>query len=330
MLNGNSQVGPIFIVGLSRSGTKLLRDILNGHPDIRIPSRESYFMPHTLTHIGNRDTRPDRESRAKFSRYLQGSVFYRNMNEQASPLSPAKLDDLVNSGETWPEIIESVFRHYTGTGGTSIIWGDKTPKYLKHMLLLSHNFPGARFLHIYRDPRDRVLSANKAWGANIYISAQQWQDSMQEGFRQAETIGSACKSVRYESLVSQPAEVIASVCDFLELSFDPQMLQLDSPVERRGDMSHATRQRTEIIASNQQKYLKEMTPGQLARVEQIVFPWAAQLGYVPHNPTLRHRGLSILEKLFFTIPHTYGSLRVLTKRWGIRRGVRYALARWRL
>ena len=40
--------GPFFIVGLSRSGTKLLREILNKHPAIRISNRESYFVPHVL------------------------------------------------------------------------------------------------------------------------------------------------------------------------------------------------------------------------------------------------------------------------------------------
>ncbi len=322
--------GPVFIVGLSRSGTKLLRDILNGHPKIRIPARESYFIPHTLNHIGNSATRPDRKSRARFIRQLQRSVFYRNMNEQAVALPTETLAALVETGETWPAIIESVFRFYAGAHSGNIIWGDKTPKYLKHMRLLNDNFAGARFLHIYRDPRDRVLSANRAWGANIYIGAQQWLDTMQEARRQAATLGADYKAVSYESLISRPAEVASDICGFLGVEFDPGMLVLGAPVERRGDMQHATRQRTEILATNQAKYLTGMTPRQLDRVEQIVFPYAGELGYQPHGPLRRHRALGRLEKLLFLLPHSYGNLRVLTKRWGLYSGIRYALARWRL
>jgi hypothetical protein len=322
--------GPIFVVGLSRSGTKLLRDILNRHPEIRIPTRESYFIPYTLTHIGNCESPPDKASRGRFIRHLQGSVFYRNMNEQAVSLSHGELVKLVNRGQSWPEIIESVFRYYTGPENTPFIWGDKTPKYLKHMLLLRDNFADARFLHIYRDPRDRVLSANKAWGANIYISAEQWREGMQEALRQAPALGSAYKSVCYESLVSRPEEVVGGVCDFLGLSYHPRMLQLDSPVERRGDMTHATRQSAEIVATNQQKYIGELTPRQLARIERIVFPLAGELGYQAHNPSLQHRPLGKLEKLSFTLPHTFHTLRLLTRRWGTVRGLRYAFARWRL
>lgn len=330
MPDHSNPAGPVFIVGLSRSGTKLLRNILNGHPNICIPDRESYFIPYTLTHIGHRGVRPDSRSRARFIRHLRRSVFYRNMNEHAVALPLSTLKGLVENGDTWPGIIESIFRHYTGTQGSAVIWGDKTPKYLKHIQLLSDNFAGARFLHIYRDPRDRVLSANRAWGANIYIGAQQWLDTMQEASRQGAALGAAYKPISYESLISRPAEVVTDICDFLDLEFDPAMLNLEEPVERRGDMTHATRQHTEILATNQKNYLTGMTPRQLARVERIVFPYASELGYLPQHPVIRQRPLGRLEKLLFLLPHTIGNLRLPTRRWGIVGGIRHAWSSWRL
>jgi len=45
--------GPIFIVGLSRSGTKLLRDLITQHPKIRMPPVETQFIPHFVEKYGN-------------------------------------------------------------------------------------------------------------------------------------------------------------------------------------------------------------------------------------------------------------------------------------
>lgn len=322
-------MGPLFIVGLSRSGTKLLREILNKHPAIRIPNRESYFVPHVLNEFAGRRGPPDDRSREKFIRRFRHGVFYNNMARQGRYLPVETLRNLVDR-PTWSDIIEAIFRYYAGPAEVDYIWGDKTPRYLNHMQLLQAHFPRARFLHIYRDPRDRVLSAQDAWGANLYIGAQQWLDAMQRASRQATGLGDAYMTVCYETLVADPAAVAREVCAFLDLPYLPQMTRLDAPVERLGDASHATRRETTILAENTQKYRSRLSPEQLARIEQIIFPFAAGLGYRPEAGTLPHRPLSRSEWLRYSVPHYLGGLRILTGNWGALRGTGYAISRWRL
>jgi hypothetical protein len=45
--------GPLFVVGMSWSGTKLLRDLLNQHPQIGIPPSESRFLPAVIERFGS-------------------------------------------------------------------------------------------------------------------------------------------------------------------------------------------------------------------------------------------------------------------------------------
>lgn len=322
--------GPIFVVGLSRSGTKLLRNILNRHSRIGIPDRESYFIPHALNHFGGRGKAPDAASRRKFIRYFQHSVFCRNMTAQGKPLPADTLAKLVGTGQTWPAIIDALFRYYVGAADEHFIWGDKTPKYLNHMGLLKAHFPHARLLHIYRDPRDRVMSAHEAWGANFYIGAQQWREAMQRALDRGAQLGDAYKAVSYEQLVTAPALVVADICAFLGLGYEPGMLELESPVETRGDPNHPTRRGAAIFAANIERYRSGMSARQLSRVEEIVFPFAARLGYCPATTAPRHRPLSLVERLVYSPSHYLGNLRVLTSRWGVIRGLGYALARWRL
>jgi hypothetical protein len=322
--------GPLFVVGLSRSGTKLLRDLLNQHPGIRIPTRESYFIPEALRRFARHGNAPDAASRKAFIKYFHQTAFSRNMADHGQRISQIELQKLV-AGDTWPEIIESLFRYYTGTAGRAYIWGDKTPKYLNQMLFLKQHFPAARFLHIYRDPRDRVLSAQKAWGANIYIGAQQWLEGMHGAQRQALELGADYHQVCYESLVSAPEPTMIEVCRFLALPFSPGMTTLNAPVERRGDLDHPTRRSGEIIAGNTGNFRREMSQKQLLRVEKIVFPFAATLGYKPEALSgTGHKPLGFVERVVYGLPHYFGSLRMLARRWGILRGFRYAVSRWRL
>jgi len=45
--------GPLFILGMPRSGTKLLRDLLNRNPKIGVPTSETDFIPYLIKPFGN-------------------------------------------------------------------------------------------------------------------------------------------------------------------------------------------------------------------------------------------------------------------------------------
>ena len=268
--------GPVFIIGMPRSGTKLLRELLNAHPKIRIPEIESEFLPFWISRwarIGPIDS-PERFSR--FAKKANSLPFFVQHAERGRPVS----------WERWYEACETFDAAGLFAGlmkavlsiprdDQTLIWGDKSPSYIGHIPLLQQAFPSARFIHIIRDVRDYCLSINKAWGKSMIRAAQRWQDDVSnarsDGYqRQPKYI-----EVRYEDLLLQPDHVMHEICHMLEIEFNVSMLQLDSSPEDRGDAKGLTT----ILESNKGKYMSAMSDSCRRRIEAIACPTLRAVGY---------------------------------------------------
>ena len=70
--------GPLFIVGLPRSGTKLIRDLLNRSPEIGIPVEESHFIPYFIAKFGAVPEPGNQMWRERFMRDLRRTPFFQN------------------------------------------------------------------------------------------------------------------------------------------------------------------------------------------------------------------------------------------------------------
>ncbi len=168
----NVFLGPLFIVGMHRSGTKLLRNLLNQHPQISIPTIESCFIPYLINKFGN---------------------------------SPQFEDDNLTDRTSWSEIFEVIFKFYIPQSkNKNVIWGDKTPQYLPRIKLLKRLYPKAKFIHIIRHPGDYCISAKKAWGKSIYRSANSWRHEIEKAREVGGGLGDDYLEVFYENLVENP------------------------------------------------------------------------------------------------------------------------------
>ncbi len=145
-------------------------------------------------------------------------------------------DYLVTAERKPASIIESVLHTYCQKQNKPG-WLEKTPNHLRNVKRIKEYFPAARFIQIVRDPRDSALSMGKLpWApesalANAYI-LRQWYD---EFLAQVNEIPSSdLFTIRCEDLVDDPKTVTQSVCDFLNLEFDPAMLDTTGGSERVG------------------------------------------------------------------------------------------------
>ncbi|MCC6456093.1 MAG: sulfotransferase [Caldilineaceae bacterium] len=268
--------GPLFIVGRPRSGTKLLRTLLNEHLDVSIPPAETHFIVPAIKRYGLQPRLDGGHRFEKFYAELAGSTFYRNMKSMGKILSKAQLQSADLS--SWASICEVILKFYGPKGlEHAALWGDKTPSYLTHMALLKRAFPAARFLHILRDPRDYCLSMLKVWGRNSLLSAELWRNDIQAARQVGEQLGEDYAEIRFEKLLSAPEETLRAVCAFVGIDYLPAMVNMSLPSENLGD---ATGQRR-IVDSNQQKYLSQFAPDTVRRIEEIVYPLAIELGYTP-------------------------------------------------
>ena len=270
--------GPLFIVGLPRSGTKLIRDLLNGSPEIGIPVEESHFIPYYIARFGSVPEPGDEAWRKKFMSDLRRTPFLRNYARAGRGVP----DDLLThppQPEEWPAVFQRVLTHFAPEGRSpGYLWGDKTPGYLRHLDLLRALYPSGRVLHIIRDPRERCLSVRYAWGRSLLRAATSWRREMERGRRAALEWGERYAEVRYEQLTSDPEEALRGVCRALDLPYSPAMLQLARPSENVG----RARGHVGILSNNTQKYLTELSPRAIRRIEEIVYPVALELGYPLH------------------------------------------------
>jgi len=255
--------GPIFIVGMVRSGTKLLRGLLLENPRVRIPAGESDLLPMWIDQWGRFGDLSERTAFDAFYRRASALPYLVAMTRVGYP---AEADRWYAAcpGYDVAGVFEGLVRTQLDAGpGT--LWGDKTPSYTRHIAQISRCFPEARFVHIVRDVRDYCLSVNKAWGKNRLRAAQRWSDDVRRARADGEALGSRYLEIRYEDLIADPPGVMERVCRFAGVAFDPGMLSLSKPSEVAGDAGGLR----EVKRDNAGKYRTQMDPDTCRRIEAI-------------------------------------------------------------
>lgn len=311
--------GPLFIIGMPRSGTKLVRDLLNQNPRIAISTTESQFIPFFVRKFGESPRFDNEAELDAFYQEFSQTVYFSNNQRKGKTLPRSAFDSLVDKTK-WEHIVEVIFRYYAPAGtDPHFIWGDKTPGYLNHTPLLKRLFPTAKFLHILRDPRDYCLSVRNSWGKSIYRAADLWNNSVRKGHIAEQKLGHDYLEIRYEALLSQPEATLRQVCDFLHCPFTPVMLTLNESPEKRG----ATKGATTIVAGNQRKYLTAFTPSEVQRIEEIVYPVAQKAGYSFEHAN-QHKPLNPLWLRTLSAYDGYASIKMHVLDKGLVRGFRYA------
>lgn len=108
------------------------------------------------------------------------------------------------------------------------IWVDHTPENLGYASSLLNLFPNAKMIHIVRDGRAVAASILPLdWGPNSIIKAARWWMRLTSfGLAAETTFGPEhVMRVKYEDLVLQPESTMRTVSDFLEIDYQPEMLQ---------------------------------------------------------------------------------------------------------
>jgi hypothetical protein len=204
-----------FIVGAGRSGTTLLRLMLDAHPDVAIPS-ETNFLPSVARRCA-RSEDPWAAFAANVTSRTRWPDFHVNadaLRERVAHIRPFDLGDA----------LRAFYALYAERFGKSR-WGDKTPRYAGHLTAVARVLPEAHFLHVIRDGRDVALSHRDLWfGPRSAGEAAHWWKATIEATRtQALEVG-FYREVRYEDLVLDTERTLRAVCEFIDLAWDGAML----------------------------------------------------------------------------------------------------------
>jgi hypothetical protein len=213
-----------FVVGVNRSGTTLLRLMLDAHPDLAIPP-ETHFVPDLIARAERRGVTAEDLVAVVVAQREWGDLGFteEELLERFRSVSP-----LTATGA-----LRSFYEAYAGRAGKSR-WGEKTPAYAKSMVRIHRVLPEARFVHLLRDGRDVWLSRRKssATPPSAARVAVRWKERIQRARDQAPRVPHYLE-VRYEDLVLDTEPVLRRVCEFIELEFDPAMLEYHERAEER-------------------------------------------------------------------------------------------------
>ena len=264
-LHADRGTGPLFMIGIWRSGTSLIYTLFNQHPEIALMYEGDLPLLQPLF-SGQRSNR-DWLARWEF----WNSALSRH-NIQADKI-PAAVPDLRTGAM-------AVWKQYAGA---SKIMGEKSPDYYDSLQAVSQEFPDARFIIIWRNLADICRSIIRARTGSTFFSKPGLLHRAVIGYHKLKlqrdillARGVPVHEIQYEEVVEDPARVMAGVCSFLGIPFDPRMATLRG-ADRSAiyDASHHEHVRGEKILNSRDA--KEVLPPHLQRkIERYVAYWQEQ------------------------------------------------------
>jgi len=212
-----SNAKKLFIIGVGRSGTSLLQSMLASHHEIVMMPETSFIRRYLVKFIfAGAPTLCTKNIMA--DKYIQRWVNDETLNEELFIKGNVSCNDLYSS------VSSEYVRKY---GETVKYIADKDPKLIEVLPHLNELFRDYKVIHIVRDPRDVLLSKNKAeWskGQSLLkkLIANKSQLQISEYFLKRNR-GSILE-IKYEDLLSKPNKTLQNICNFLCLDFDLNML----------------------------------------------------------------------------------------------------------
>lgn len=277
---------PTFIVGSDRSGTTLLRLMLTCHPDMAIPP-ESIFALQLYPAWGT-VTLERGEQMATLCNQLYDNSRFQEWQVERAGLERAIMDRMPLS---FAQLVSLVYETYAQQHQPEATrWGDKNPKYAMHLPWIWSLFPDAKVIHIIRDGRavfNSFLDANRKagrtlWPEEVSAAARSWTLRLT---RARQHRGNPNYSeVLYENLVTSPETELGRICGFLDLAYDPTMLEF-AEVNRREKLvpKHRTAWHDATLMPVQDvrvaTWQKNLPPSSIAQFELMAGHHLLRCGY---------------------------------------------------
>jgi hypothetical protein len=214
---------PVFIVGFQRSGTTLLRLMLDSHPDIAVPLDTVGMWASYANQIGQYG---DLEIATNRERLVTDLLAEERIRLWGGPMSAGDILQEWNQ-PGFPGAMAAFYQANARAQGKRL-WGDKDPGNMTRIHLLNEWFPSSRIIHLVRDGRDACLShLTQDFGhANVLECATAWREEVQWVRRMGKLLGpERYLELRYEDLIREPKPILIELCGFLGIPFADSMLR---------------------------------------------------------------------------------------------------------
>ncbi len=238
----------IFVGGAPRSGTTLVQNMLDSHPEIVGPP-EFLHLPQII------------ELHRKMKQALM---------KESDPSGPPEVD----VDRCVREMIVDFLLPYADRAGCRFL-SEKTPENVLAFDGLLDLFPAARFIHVVRDPRAVVASllavARRSRAkqlrppshtANTVLATEYTRRCLDAGFRAAARAPERVHTVVYERLVEEPGHETRALCSFLGLPWSADMM---TPGNKRHEGEEVMTARTNEIWYDRKSFSSDPVVGNIEK-----------------------------------------------------------------
>lgn len=275
---------PVFVVGLGRSGTTLLRLVLHAHPELAMLS-ETWWGPRVWDRRWGYPMRdPVEPFRTRLvDRWVEqlasGDDFPQDLVAHRAGLLAGRADlglFLADLGRRWA----------ADQGARR--WGEKTPVHVHHLDVLARIFPALRVVHLVRDPRDAAASLVRAPFAashDVVGFAVEWRRTLEHAAAQQAAdpaLAAAVLTVRYEDLVRDTVGTVERVAAHVGVRAVPAMLDPQAQAAAFApDQPWMAATHRPISDRSVGRWVDDVDPDDVAVVEALCADGMAAHGYEP-------------------------------------------------
>ncbi|HZD10199.1 MAG TPA: sulfotransferase [Candidatus Binatia bacterium] len=310
--------GPVFVAGLERSGTSLMYALLASHPNIAM-TRRTNMWTYFYGQYG------DLQTVENFERCLSMMMRYKRL-VKLEPDPQRIRREFLQGERTYSRLFALLEEHYAERLGKPR-WGDKSLHTERYAEPIFAAYPGARMLHMIRDPRDRYASVLARWKSRrgrVGAGTAMWLSSVALAQENARRYPQQVMVVRYETLAAEPEATLEQICAFIGEAYAPEMLTMKGARKFRDDGSNSSygeRKPGVISTSSVGRFRQVLSPQQIAYIQSRSAVEMARYDYALEPITLTRA-----QRLLFTL-YDWPLNQALFVAWHLRHALQNAMGR---
>jgi len=280
---------PVFVVGAPRTGTTLVKEILNRHPRIHLFDEVHFFERIWDDRARLGDLSDPRSQAAAIERVLEIVERFGSDRDVVQTLGADEYRRrLAERGGRYRNLLRILLEEGARRHGADV-WGDSSPQDILYLDRLLEWYPDARIVVLLRDPRAFLSSYKNYYRRGVATYRERYNPiptsmlwrSYMTALLEAEgrPYAAALHRVRYEELVDDPEGTVRALCAHVGVEFDPALLDVGS--SNSSWVREGERPGRGIVASSRERWRSELSPTELWVGERIYGRLRARLGYGP-------------------------------------------------
>ncbi len=262
---------PVFIVGTERSGSNLLRLLLNELSEIAVP-----HPPHLMRDLGPVAHRyGDLRKDGNFKRLIRDAIKLVDLHFAPWPIRPSA-DEIFKraSKRTVYSVYAEIYEQFRASAGKER-WGCKSTFMIHHVNEILRHHKRPQFIHLVRDPRDVAVSARSSVFCHYhpYFVAELWTREQRLALDWSSKLDSETWfTLRYEDLIARPTVELRRLCGFLGARYSASMLRFfEKPSAKQlAGLSRSWENVGQpVLKKNSGKYMGELSIREIALIESV-------------------------------------------------------------